>query len=280
MQSEPNTTGPAVSRPAPARLSSVPLFHAAWLFAAGIGIAHAAWLRPSWVLIALAPVAVLCCIAAFRTPRIVWLPVAMLWCLLGAWCAEMEPHPVPAPEVAALSDGLLRTVEGTVIDAAPVRRETVENVEETRVDGPSQRIDLRVSSIEFVNDFIDAQSRVDGGVRLTVRWPLEEGKRARSPSVAAIECAPSSACFRRRFIVIPVPGAARIICSNRASPLPHLSALNALNGLEKDETVPWPAASPGCSTTPAHGCWHCLRSCGTCRNRCNSAMKTRPCWRR
>ena len=173
MQSEPTTTGPALSRPAPARLSAVPLFHAAWLFAVGIAIARATWLRPSVVLIALALVAVLCGIAAFRALRIAWIPIAVLWCLLGAWCAEMEPHPAPAPDVVALSDGLLRTVEGTVTDVAPVRREMVENVDEPRMEGPSQRIDLRVSSIEVVNDVIDEQSQVGGGVRLTVRWPLE-----------------------------------------------------------------------------------------------------------
>ena len=49
--------------------------------------------------------------------------MACLWLLLGAWCAEMEPHPAPAAALAALSDGLMRTVEGTVVDAGPVRSE-------------------------------------------------------------------------------------------------------------------------------------------------------------
>ncbi len=173
MQSEPTTTGPALSRPAPARLSAVPLFHAAWLFAAGIALAQAVWIRPSWVLVTLAPLAALCGIAAFRAPRIVGLPVAALWCLLGAWCAEMEPHPAPAPDVVPLSDGLLRTVEGTVTDVAPVRREVVENIDELPIEGPSQRMDLHVSSIEIVNDVVDEQTLVNGGVRLTVRWPQE-----------------------------------------------------------------------------------------------------------
>jgi competence protein ComEC len=173
MQSEPTTTGPAVSRRAPARLSSIPLFHAAGLFAVGIALTQAAWLRPSWLLIALAPVAALCCLAAFRAPRVVWIPTAVLWCLLGAWCAEMEPHPAPAPDVAALSDGLLRTVEGTVTDAGPRRDEIIENVNEPASEGPSQRIDLRVSSIEVVNDVVDEQPRAQGGVRLTVRWPQD-----------------------------------------------------------------------------------------------------------
>ena len=127
------------------------------------------------MLVALALVAVLCGVAAFRAQRIAWLPLAVLWLLLGAWCAEMEPHPAPAPALAALSDGLLRTVEGTVVDAGPVRGETEQNLDEPAAARnsaqPSQRIDLRVSSLEVVTDAEDAQAPVEGGVRLTVRWP-------------------------------------------------------------------------------------------------------------
>ncbi len=196
MQSEPTTSGPSASRPVLAGLSAqtsaIPLFHAAWLFAAGIALTQIVWLRPSLVLVALAPVAVLCCVAAFRAQRIVWLPLAVLWCLLGAWCAEMEPHPAAAPALAALSDGLLRTVEGTVADAEPMRAETVQNVVDQDDHGVStstapepqttQRIDLRVSSVEVVTDASDAQTPAQGGVRLTVRWPASaHGQSAPQP---------------------------------------------------------------------------------------------------
>src|ERR1035438_2482705 len=109
MQAEPTTTGQTPGSPAFAGLTAVPLFHAAWLFAAGIAATHWLWLRPSLVLVALALVSVLCGLAALRAQRIAWLPLGVLWLLLGAWCAEMEPHPAPVPELAALSDGLLRT---------------------------------------------------------------------------------------------------------------------------------------------------------------------------
>jgi len=105
-----------------AGLGQVPLFHAAWLFAAGITLAHWLYLRPSLLLISLGLFATLCGVAAFRAQRIVWLPLAALWCLLGSWCAEMEPGLAPAPTVAILSDGLLRTVEGTVVDASAFQR--------------------------------------------------------------------------------------------------------------------------------------------------------------
>jgi competence protein ComEC len=170
MQSESPNSGQAIS--APVALGAVPLFHAAWLFAAGIAVARTLYLRPSLVLIALALVTVLCGVAAIRAQRIAWLPLAVLWLLLGAWCAEMEPHPAPAPALAALSDGLLRTVEGTVIDAGPVRGEIEQNLDEpTAAQRPAQRIDLRVSSLEVVTDAEDTQAPVEGGARLTVHWP-------------------------------------------------------------------------------------------------------------
>jgi competence protein ComEC len=115
----------------------------------------------------------------------VWLPLALLWALLGAWCAELEPSPAPAATITAFSDGLLRTIEGTVVDAAPVRSELVENVEEARNISPSQRIDLRLASIESVTDTEDRQTAADGGVRLTVRWPNTATNR---PALRGFSC--------------------------------------------------------------------------------------------
>ena len=161
-------------------LTATPLFYAAVLFALGIAAANWFWLRPSLVLVSLALACACCAWAAVCALRIAWLPLAILWLLLGAWCAEMEPHPAPAPVLAALSDGLLRTVEGTVVDAGPIRGEIEQELNEGDSSDaaeaetglqPTQRIDLRVSSVEVVTDSSDAQSPVAGGVRLTVRWP-------------------------------------------------------------------------------------------------------------
>jgi competence protein ComEC len=161
-------------RPNPAQrthgLTAVPLFHAAWLFAAGIVVTSRIWLSPPLVLVLFLSVAALCVVAALCAQRIVWLPLAILWLLLGAWCGEMQPQPAPAPELVALSDGLTRTVEGTVVDAGPVRTELEQNVDESSATAPSQRIDLRVATIEVVDDESDAQAPAAGGVRLTVRW--------------------------------------------------------------------------------------------------------------
>ena len=181
MQANSTNSGQPPNPPAFSSLSTVPLFHAACLFAAGIAIAHWLWIRPSLVLIALALVAALCGLAAFRAQRVAWLPLAVLWLLLGAGCASIEPHPAPAPALAALSDGLLRTVEGTIVDAGPVRSEINQNLPDpgesttpAPEQQPSQRIDLRVSTLETVTDAEDLQTPVSGSVRLTIRWPASQ----------------------------------------------------------------------------------------------------------
>ena len=176
MQSEAATSGPPPgapsSRPGVRSLANLPLFHAAWLFCLGIVLAKFVWLRPAYVLVSLFLVAMLCAVAALRAQRVAWIAMATLWVLLGAWCAEMEPRPAPAPVMNALSDGLLRTVEGTVADAGPVRGEIENDLEPaTSAEKPTQRVDLRVSSIEKVTDEEDTQIPAEGVVRVTVRWP-------------------------------------------------------------------------------------------------------------
>ena len=170
MEAEPRNFGPTTLRPA-SNAVGVPLFHAAWLFALGIVVANSIWLRPAYLLIALVPVVILCGMAALRAQRVAWVPLAVLWCLLGAWCAEMQPQPAAAPALAALSDGLVRNVEGTIVDAGPVREELEQNVDEAQSTVPTQRLDVRIASVEVVSDDKDEQEATPGGVRLTVRWP-------------------------------------------------------------------------------------------------------------
>lgn len=171
-------SGPTAFRADQPGAVGVPLFHAAWLFALGIAATRYVWLRPGYLLIALAPIAILCGIAAFRAQRLRWLPLGVLWCLLGAWCAEMQPQPAPEPALASLSDGLTRTVEGTIVDAGPVRKELGDDVDESSTDEITQRVDLRVSTVEVVSDTEDVQKPLGGGVRLTVRWPAGKSPAA------------------------------------------------------------------------------------------------------
>jgi competence protein ComEC len=170
---------PTSGQPAAAlRLSpraGTPLFHAAWLFTAGIVLSHELWLRPGILFAGLLIVMALCIWAAFRTPRLRWLALGALWVLLGLWCAQMQPAPAPAPQLLNASDGLLRTVEGIISDAGLLRTETEQNESDpesgSATNISSQRIDLRVSSLEIVDDTHDAQQPESGGVRLTVHWP-------------------------------------------------------------------------------------------------------------
>lgn len=177
-----------------ASFTSVPLFHAACLFAAGVACAHWLWLRPSFVLIGVVACAGISVMAAFRALRMVTLPLCLLWFLLGALCAELEPHPAPAQTLQSLSDNLLRVVEGTVVEMGPVLNETEESPQNREnstalAPGPSsllstQRIDLCVSTVEFVTDEVDAQQPASGGVRLTIRWPATLA----GSSVASFQC--------------------------------------------------------------------------------------------
>ncbi|MFP5205524.1 MAG: ComEC/Rec2 family competence protein [Acidobacteriota bacterium] len=187
MAAEPARIGQSVDGPASAGPRAVPLFHAACLFAAGIVFANRMWLRPSLLLVALALLVGLAAISAVRALRIALLPLALIWLLLGAWCAEVEPHPAPSPSLATASDGLLRTVEGTVVNAGMMRSNVEQNRSEPPTSPATQTIDLRVSSVEQVTDQIDAEAPAAGGVRLIVRWlpgaqplPFRCGERVRA----------------------------------------------------------------------------------------------------
>ncbi len=149
--------------------AGAPLFHAAWLFAAGIALSGVAWLRPAPALLALLVLIAVCAIAALLAPRLRWFALGALWILLGMWCAEMQPAPAPAAALLQASDGLLREADGVVIDAGLMREEAEQEADEPAT--PAQRIDLQLSSLEIVNDTEDAQRPIDGSVRFTVYWP-------------------------------------------------------------------------------------------------------------
>lgn len=178
MQAGSPTPGLASGATPAAVVEAMPLFHAAWLFACGIAFAHFFWLPPSWALVSLPLVACLICLAAFRAHRILWLPLAFLWCLLGAWCAWMQPRPAPAPQLAALSDNLLREADGTVVNVGPLRGAIFADPDAAGQDDSdlpapetTQTIDLKLSSLEVVTETADQQEFVSGRIRLTVRWP-------------------------------------------------------------------------------------------------------------
>ena len=90
------------------------------------------------------------------------------------WYAEIQPQPAPSPAIIEVSDGLISTVEGTVIAASPIRRELKQDAGDEERSSPTQRLDVSVSSVEVVTDEEDVQAITHGGARLTVRWPVGE----------------------------------------------------------------------------------------------------------
>ena len=110
--------------PSRSTITLVPLFYASLLFITGITLGHAIYLRPAYLLAGLAPLAVIAVWAILRAGRLAWLPIALVWIVLGAWCVQTEPQPVASLAVTSLADGLLRTVEGTVTAAGSLHPAT------------------------------------------------------------------------------------------------------------------------------------------------------------
>jgi competence protein ComEC len=172
----------------------IPLFYSALLFFTGIVIARCQYLRPGYLLAGLLPLAVVAVAAIRKTPRLTWLPIAAIWVTLGAWSAETEPAPAADPAILQLSDGLLRTVEGTVVDAGPVRNRypagsSPANLSTTDLpledrdfkaaaEAPGeqmQRVDLQLKSAEWIGENSDVMLPVaqtgSARIRLSVLWP-------------------------------------------------------------------------------------------------------------
>jgi competence protein ComEC len=156
---------------------NLPLFPAACLFAVGIALTQWMQFTASFVLLAVVAMGMLCVLSGFRAQRVAWLPLGLLWLLLGNWCALLEPQPAPSPVLAPLANGLTRVVEGTVVDASPLRTVVDEQVPEDELSQepaataqPTQRMDIDLTSIEQVTDTDDRQTPTTGRARITVRW--------------------------------------------------------------------------------------------------------------
>ena len=158
-----------------------PLFFAALLFSFGIFAAQKIYLRPGWLLIGVCALATVTVWSALRAARIGWLPLFLLWVLLGLWSAETAPQPAPSQPIRALDDGLLRAIEGTVVKAEPVVKEVVEtsvNASDTessaREAAESQTFDLRANRAERITDTTDAMIPLAASdaaqIRITALW--------------------------------------------------------------------------------------------------------------
>ena len=159
-------------------LPFAPLFYAAILFVAGVFLAQVFYLRFGGLLAALLLLAAVSIWSAIQVPRLGWLPLSLLWICLGFWTSETAVQPAPSQPVRALQDGLLRTVEGTVVSAEPLTAETEESSgQQAGVEAQgraSQTFDLRLTSAEQIRDDSDTMVAVPDGaanqVRITLLW--------------------------------------------------------------------------------------------------------------
>ena len=96
------------------RFGRAPLLAAAVWFALGEVMARNR--QPAVVLlIALAGLAVLALVGLRRSLRVAVLPVAAIWMVVGMWCAEVQPFPLPQTALRSYADGLSRQVRGRVV---------------------------------------------------------------------------------------------------------------------------------------------------------------------
>ena len=180
----------------------LPLFLVALLFLSGILLAQTIYLKPASLLFALFPIAAVYWFSIQRAPRLASLILVVFWITLGYWSAETELQPAASTVVTGLVDGLLRSVEGTVTSAEPMRYAAageqdqgtadhdIENAELSGSDTrdnqsqQTQRVDLLVTDAELISDQFDTivpiARRSSGLIRVTIRWS--------GPPAAEVHC--------------------------------------------------------------------------------------------
>ena len=125
------SASPARTLREPARFSwqpfttlAAPSLFATICFAAGILTSRVTWFMPGLLLIALLASFAAAAIAIAGAPRMAWIATALVYALLGVFCAEVAPAVDPQQQLALLADNSPRTVEGTIIRLGPVRTVT------------------------------------------------------------------------------------------------------------------------------------------------------------
>ncbi|MGC2212402.1 MAG: ComEC/Rec2 family competence protein [Silvibacterium sp.] len=150
--------------PAPgifARHLVVPSLFAATCFATGILLSHLAWFLPGLLLLALLAAFATAAIASAHAPRAAWGATALVYMLLGVFCAEIAPAINPQRQLALLADNTQRTVEGEIIRLGPVRSvvSTTPFSDKTHEEH-TQQVDVRLNST--------------GAARITLYAPVEQ----------------------------------------------------------------------------------------------------------
>ncbi len=138
-----------------------PSLFAAICFAAGILFSRLAWLLPGLLLLALLATFAIAAIASAKAPRMAWTGTALVYILLGVFCAEIAPAADPQQQLALLADNTQRTVEGKIVRLGPVRSVLSSTPFSDKThEEHSQQFDLRLTSI--------------GTARVTLYAPVEQ----------------------------------------------------------------------------------------------------------
>ena len=166
-------TQPASFSPvtAPLRFHFLPLLFAAVCFSVGILAVHFLWLSPALLLIGILLCSVLCLLAAYTAQRISLLPLAAVFLLLGAFCAEAAPRSDPQTQLVQLADGTQRIVEGTVVKTGPLRRvESSLPFSDRTSEEQSTQLQVKIAAVSAPDGSMQS---VSGGISLSLYAPLD-----------------------------------------------------------------------------------------------------------
>ena len=162
------------------QLRRAPLLAAAVWFAVGEVLARH-WQPVALLLLACAVLITLTMVALARAERVALFPLAAVWIVVGLWCAQVRPAPVPQTALAPYADGLSRMVRGRVERARPLAPRTDqatadrgawgEQPEDEPAVSTALQIDLAIDQAEYLTPDISAMRPVRGGVRAAVVAP-------------------------------------------------------------------------------------------------------------
>jgi len=158
------------------RFRQAPLLWAAVWFALGEVMARSGW-RPGMVLLLGVLMMVGTCVWALRrSHRLLLLPVAGLWMVVGMWSSEVRPVPAPQTALLGYADNLQREVRGHVVRVRtlPPRGDASDSdgwrgdQDEEAAEVGALQVDVRVDQVEYLTPDVSQMVPMDGGVRATV----------------------------------------------------------------------------------------------------------------
>lgn len=124
---------------------AAPSLFAALCFATGILIACLRWFLPGLFLLALLAAFAVAAVTVTRASRLAWITAALVYLLLGIFCAEVAPAVNPQQKLALLANNAQRMVQGRIIRVGAIRTvtSTLPFSNQPRTEH-SQRFELRI----------------------------------------------------------------------------------------------------------------------------------------